>query len=208
MYRIRVCPAEQRSEAIVRFRQEICHVIGMNADGPDAQPLDYATYLFVERNNEQIGMVELFFYDQCFKTHTDVTYARAADLAALAPLNEIAHVGSVIVDSQYRGTRAFLCLVAAMILAAHRLGAHYLTASTNVHNREILALHRTAGMTALGCFDHSGSEHALSLLDVGSRAGQAAEILGRCGIELDLETLRVLRARTSAELAHFMVGAC
>jgi hypothetical protein len=202
MYRIRISPAEERPESIVHFRQEICRVIGMDDSGPNAQPLDYATYLFVERDHEQVGMIELFFYDQCFGTYADAIYARAADLSALAPMCELAHVGSVIVDPPYRGTRAFLFLTAAMVLAAHRMGARYLTAATGVANHEILALHRNAGMTPLGRFNHDGSSFALSLLDVGSRAHQAAAILERHGIALDPDALQALRERTTKEHAE------
>jgi RimJ/RimL family protein N-acetyltransferase len=208
MYRLSIRPAEERSDAIVRLRKEICKAIGMDADGPDALPLDYATYLFVERNDVPVGMVELFFYDQCSKAHTDEMYARSARLAQLAPANELAHVGSVIVDAPFRGTRAFLCLVAAMILAAHRMGARYLTAATGVDNHEIIALHRTAGMAPLGRFEHDGSLFAQSLLDVGSRAARAAAILERCGVTLDSAALQTLRGRTGEPLEQVMANAC
>jgi hypothetical protein len=71
MYSIRISPAEEHPEVVVRFRQEICRVIGIAASDSNTQPLNCATYLFVERDREPVGMVELFFYDQRFATYAD-----------------------------------------------------------------------------------------------------------------------------------------
>jgi hypothetical protein len=201
LYTIRISPAEERPETIVRFREEICRVIGIDPGGPNVQPLDFATYFFVEQDHVPVGMVELFFYDQCFATYADAPYARAADLSALAPLRELAHVGSVIVESPHRGTRAFLFLTAAMILGAQCMGARYLTAATGADNQEILALHKNAGMTSLGRYEQGGSALALSLLDVGSRARQAEVIFDRHRIALDRNALQALRGRCGLQRA-------
>jgi hypothetical protein len=200
MYEIHVCAAEERCEDIVRYRQEICRRIGLDPNGPAGRPNDFTTYLFIEHRRETVGMVEFFCYDQRFAAYADVPYARAEDVAALAPLHELAHVCSVILDARHRGTRAFLLLTAAMIRSTSELGVRYLTAATGANNSDIIALHRNAGMTPFGAFRREDTLQVVSLLDVRSRADQARHVLERHAIALDRSRLLALRGRRSAEL--------
>jgi GNAT superfamily N-acetyltransferase len=196
-YRICLAGAEANPEAVTRFRREICRDIGLDPDGPAARPLPAGSYLFVAAAScpAPIGMIELFFYDQLFRSYHEAVYSQAADLAAIAPMHELAHVRSVYVAAGQRRTQLFRYLMAAMVVAARRMGARYLTAGTGLHNHTILALHRRAGMARLGEYVVDGSPQQLSLLALEPIADRAERIAAR--VDLDLSAAASLRRRTA-----------
>ena len=192
--------AERERSAIRAFRQEICRTIRLDPEGPAAQPIDYASYLFVfdEEESRPAGMVEFFFYDQAFGAFSDAVYSQAADLGAYGSMSELAHLRSVILEDGQRHTRLFAYLMAAMVTVSHGMGASHMTAGTGVHNEAILALHRRAGMKPLGRYVVDGSPQQLSLLEVGPLVKRARGLLDRGGVELDDRAARELRERRRA----------
>ncbi len=199
-FQIELRGAEREWSAIRAFRQDICRTIRLDADGPAAQPLDYASYLFVFAKGEAqpAGMVEFFFYDQAFAEFSDAVYSGAADLNAYGSTAELAHLRSVILEGGQRHTRLFAYLMAAMVIVAHGMGASHLTAGTGVHNDAILALHRRAGMTPLGRYVVDGSPQQLSLLELPPLVQRARGLLERGGVALEDSAARELRERRRA----------
>ncbi|MFI5268176.1 MAG: GNAT family N-acetyltransferase [Chloroflexota bacterium] len=195
-YRIHLTGAEACPEVVIRFRQEICRGVGLNPEGPAAQPLDVASYLFamVDGCSPPVGMIEFFFYDQAFRSFSDAVYSQAADLGAIAPMSEMAHIRSVFVAADWRRTPLFRYLMAAMVVSAHRMGARYMTAGTGLHNRAILALHRRAGMAPLGQYEVDGSAQQLSLLQLDLIVPRAEAIL-EGGVDFDDSLAQALRQR-------------
>jgi hypothetical protein len=115
-------------------------------------------------------------------------------------MSELAHVRSVAMDGEPRGSRAFLYLVSALVGAAGRMGARFVTAGTGLHNDAILALHRAAGMTPLGRYTVDGSVQQLSVLELSPLLGRAGKILARGGVVFDDRVLQELRSRRKAGL--------
>lgn len=189
--------AEHEPSAIRAFRQDICRTIRLDPRGPAAEPLEYASYLFVFADGEAhpAGMVEFFFFDQAFTSFSDAVYSQAADLSVYGALTELAHLRSVILERGVRHTRLFAYLMAAMVLVTHGLGAKHLTAGTGVHNEAILALHRRAGMTALGQYVVDGAPQQLSILELPSLVQRARALLDRGGVTLEDGAARALRER-------------
>ena len=199
-FHIELRGAEHERAAIRTFRQDICRTIRLDVQGPAAQPLDYASYLFLFANGEThpAGMVEFFFFDQAFASFSDAVYSQAADLAAYGSLADLVHLRSVILEAGIRHTRVFVYLMAAMVLVTHQLGATHLTAGTGIHNDTILTLHRRAGMTPLGEYVVDGAPQQLSLLVLAPLIQRARSLLERGGISVDDSAALELRRRRRA----------
>lgn len=199
-FHIELRGAERQRAAIRAFRRDICRTIHLDVGGPAAQPLDYASYLFLfaDGETEPAGMVEFFFYDQAFATFSDAVYSQAADLSAYGSLADLVHLRSVILEPGMRHTRVFVYLMAATVLVTHELGATHLTAGTGIHNEAILALHRRAGMTPLGQYVVDGASQQLSLLELAPLVQRARELLDRGGVTVDASAALELRRRRRA----------
>lgn len=204
--RVTVELPEHRYDTIRAFRQEICRTVGLDPEGPAADPLPYATYLFVYppagrvgEVSEPAGMVEFFLYDQAFDSYESAPYSEAANLAELAPMGQMAHLRSVILAEQYRKTRLFQYLLMAMALTAFRMGARFMTAGTGLHNHSILALHQGAGMRRLGFWTPENcAPQQLSLLELEPLAQRVAAMKQLRFFEFEPERLRALRNRRAA----------
>lgn len=197
MYTIELSCAEDHYETIVGFRKEICRNIGLDENGISVSPLKQAVYIFgyIRGEQEPIGMIEIFMYDQIFESYSDSVYSHATDLGKIAPIDKLGHVRSVILLPKYQRTRLFLLLVAGLVLVASSMGALYLTAGTGLHNLNILALHQRAGMKPLGFYIVDNSPQQLSLLDLDPLLVRARKIYLVHSLDIDTELINKIRNR-------------
>jgi hypothetical protein len=197
---IKLSRAANHEDVIRDFRREICCRLGLNPSGPGIQPLPHAVYIFalMEGEARPAGMAEFFFYDDAFASYSASIYNHACDLSRIAPMHEMIHVRSVIIDPQHRNSKLFLHLSVSLITTAWDLGARYMTASTSTGYDYILGLHKTAGMTRLGTFVVDGEPQQLSLLELEPVAARAQRLRRRKTIYTDPSAGAVFDRRSSA----------
>jgi hypothetical protein len=196
---IKLCRATDYEDVIRDFRREICGRLGLNPNGPGIQPLPHALYIFAcdDSHARPSGMAEFFFYDDAFASFSASIYNHACDLSRIAPMHEMIHVRSVIIDQQHRNSKLFLHLSVSLITSAWDLGARYMTAATSTGYDYILGLHKTAGMTRLGTFVVDGAPQQLSLLELEPVAARAQR-LRRKTIQTDYSARAAIDRRSPA----------
>ena len=174
-------------EVIREFRRDICQRIGMSPNGPGVHPLPHAFYLFARENrySDPAGMIEFFFYDDAFADYSDSVYSQAGDLSQVAPMQEMIHVRSVIIDEAHRNSKMFLHLCAALMATAWDMGARFMTASTSTNYQYILGLHKNAGMKRLGVFTLDGAAQQLSFLELEPVASRAKRLTRHAVLQVD-----------------------
>ena len=195
MYIIELSSAGEKKEIIKKIRKEICRNIGLDENGSAIEPLDFASYLFgyVSNQQEPVGLIEFFLYDQAFVSYDDAPYSQATDLGKIAPMNQIGHIRSVFFTKPYRRAKLFLLLMATTVKVAFEMGSRYMTAGTGVHNAKILYLHKRAGMKPLGQYIVDDSPQQLSLLELDPLINRANEITHKYLVDIDLKLINSLK---------------
>lgn len=189
-------------DTIRGFRKRICMAIGVNPSGPAAESLAHSLYLFGFADGQipPVGMAEFFFHDDALHSYTNALHHQAYDLSKIAPLREMIHLRSLIIADEFQRSSLFLYLCAAVTEIAHDLGAHYLTAATNVEYSYVVGLHKNAGMAKLGTYCLDGSVQQLSLIELEGSVHRARRLCRRrppiYGTEL-IEALKETRFRNA-----------
>ena len=195
MYKIKLKSANENKQTIRKIRKEICRSIGLDVNGLAIEPLDFASYFFgyVCPQQEPVALVEFFMYEQAFISYEDAPYSQATNLEKIAPLNQMGHIRSFFLERPYRKSKLFLLLIATTVKVASQMGAHYITAGTGIDNKEILLLHRNAGMKALGKFMVDNSIQQLSLLELDPLLNRANALVDKYSIDIGLERINYLK---------------
>ncbi len=141
-------------------------------------------------------MTEFFFYDDAYQSYSASLYNHACDLSQIAPMHEMIHVRSVIIDDARRNSRLFLHLSTSLITTAWDLGARYMTTSTSTSYDYVLGLHKNAGMTRLGTFVFDGVPQQLSLLELEPVAARAQRLRRRETVYADRSAREAIHRRS------------
>ena len=161
-------------------------------------PLPYAFYLlaFPREDGKPEDMVEFFFLDQAFDFYKDCPYPQVATLSQLAPLSQVVHVRSVIINNQNNGREVVRLLGESLIFIASTLGARYLTASTGIDLTWLQGL-TPDGNTMPSNNYNADTEFSLLTLDGAPRRTPLVQQYGTISDELQLA--RVMRRRGRRE---------
>jgi hypothetical protein len=188
---VRLGRSEDNVNTIVRFRTEFLARSDAATEPNDVYPLPYAFYLFVFDDGaaEPAGMVEFFFYDQAFDRYDDCPHLEARDAARIAPLEQVVHVRSLVIEQhhQHDALRRFLC--ESMVCTASELGARYMSADAAIGVAQLQAAKLNADASQRQGLQHVETTLSLLAFDLDARRAVAAE-------QLDVAPIDMLLAQT------------
>jgi hypothetical protein len=188
---VRLGRSEDNVNTIVRFRTEFL-ARSAAATGPnDVYPLPYAFYLFVFDDGaaEPTGMAEFFFYDQAFDHYDDCPYREARDTVRIAPMEQVVHVRSLVVQQHHKQDALRRSLCESMASIGSELGARYMSADAGIGVAQLQTAKLDVGASQRQGLQHVETTLSILAFDLDARRAPAAE-------QLDVALIDMLLAQT------------
>lgn len=198
--RIELVRAEEAAEYIRYARQEILGVIGGDAQSALAEPIPCGFYLLAyDRDSERpVGMAEVVFHDQLFRSYEEDVYCAAGDLPAICPFGAMCHIRSLYVERSYRRRcplYTYLALAAAHLFKT--LGARFSTAGTLASDAYLTGLYEKTGASRVGSARPHGFDEDLVLYTFDLEKLTSGKAMRRLlpHVRIDFDLARAIRGR-------------